>query len=138
MCNLYVIIFHTFKMLYMMCVQNECHVGVSLIENNIDIEFSDQMFIVRNYGHSPRFVHISWGFRFSWTMLSMMPEPLLYRNWEQVSPRPGINWSTAWKLKVVKTCFYYMLEIQILPTSQIWLKKSKMFCSVVSSVMNSS
>ena len=48
-------------------------------------------------------VQISCGLRFSWTMLSMMPGPLLYRNPEQVSPKPGMSWSRAWerKLKVV-------------------------------------
>ena len=46
-------------------------------------------------------------------MLSMMPGPLLYRNPEQVSPKPGMSWSRAWerKLKVVVSCVAYQADL---------------------------
>ena len=67
------------------------------------------MFINRDYtcllleithGHAVRLVQISSGFRFSFTMLSMIPAPLLLRNPVQVAPSPGSSWSTALNLSL--------------------------------------
>ena len=46
-------------------------------------------------------------------MLSMIPGPLLYRNPEQVSPKPGMSWSRAWerKLKVVVSSVGYQADL---------------------------